>query len=370
MNVIPEELADVVRRAASGTAEYPADLSGIERRWRRRRRRRLVAGAACVAALVAVSLGAVPVLSGGGGGPRTPDGGHAVATSGQPQRLMIQGYDAVREAQPALAYSSHGIARLAGAALEVRPDGTFERWSLQRHVVAHQVAGVPDGRVVVLGTVDFPDKAANTLTILAPGGGGDLDRSIDDGVPARLVGATNETAYLWRSQGLVAHDLETGAERVLATADKLGGELWSAGRGEADVSGDLLLTSGADQDPCQLGTVDLRTGATGRHRVTAGPCHETWLVRLSPDLRSAAVSYLSSPQGPLRLAVVDLATSASRLDQEIQTPGDARLGLGPMPVGLAWSSPTQVRVAVAAAPDTKRVYPLEEALHVRTFDVS
>lgn len=370
MSLIPDDLAELVHRAASGTREYTADLGQVERRWRRRRRRRTVACLAGVAMLVAVSLAAVPVLSGRSGEPR-PDGGHMIAGSRADQRLMIQGYDAVREVHPLSAGGSgrHFVASLMGVALEVGPEGTIKRWGTQSHVVPAQVVGLPDGRVAVLGIADYPDKSAVMLMVLNPTGAADLARSIGDGVPVRLVGATNQTAYLWRSAGLVAHDLDTGEERVAAPAARLGGALWSAGHGEADVSGDLVLTSGVDRDRCQLRTLDVRSGATARHRVTPGACHEALLARLSPDRRSAAVTYLPSPAGPLRLAVVDLATGATRFDQVIETPGDAN-GLGPaMPVGVAWLDHTRVRVAAAAAPDTKRVYRLDEVLHVRTYEV-
>lgn len=87
MNVVPDELAEVVHRAAAGTAEYPVDLSGIERRWRRRRRRRVVACAAGVAVLAAASLAAVPVIT----GRSVPDRTTVVATDRAVQRLMVGG---------------------------------------------------------------------------------------------------------------------------------------------------------------------------------------------------------------------------------------------------------------------------------------
>jgi hypothetical protein len=371
MSQVPDDLADVVHLAASSTREYPVDVDGIEQRWRRRRRRRAIVGAAVVAVLVALSLGAAPVLGRGDGGPAPAASGHTLLPVVAAQRLMIQGYEPARSAYTALAAGSgpHGVAGLGGAALEVRPDGTIAHWALQRMLTASQVVGLPDGRVVALGEYLSPPMGGGMLMVVTPTGSGDMARNVGNGVPPRLIGATGETAYLWRAEGLAALNWETGEERVLADAAKLGGDSWATYLGQADVLGDLVLTSGVDRDRCALGTLDLRTGATARHRVTRGACLAASLARISPDQRLAAVTYLPDAQGPARLAVVDLASGVSLVDQAIDTPGDPGLGLGPaIPVGVAWLDAQRVRVAVAAAPDTKRVYRLEEALHVRTFD--
>ncbi|BCB86928.1 hypothetical protein Psuf_042410 [Phytohabitans suffuscus] len=108
MSLIPDELAEVVHRAATGTAAYPTDLGEVERRWRRRRRRRAVVGTAGVAVLVALSLAAVPVVTARTGPDRTP----AVAADKPVQRLVVGGGTWARMAEDVTeGVSSTGAAR-------------------------------------------------------------------------------------------------------------------------------------------------------------------------------------------------------------------------------------------------------------------
>src|SRR5687767_2270773 len=119
MSLVPDELAEVVHRAASGTAPYPTDLGGPQRRWRRRRRRRAVAGAAGATVLVAMSVAAVPLLDGRPG----PDQPPVVAADRPAQRLMIGGGTWSPMGEDT---TDGGVVSRRGA-LELLPDGTVKR---------------------------------------------------------------------------------------------------------------------------------------------------------------------------------------------------------------------------------------------------
>ncbi|BCB81539.1 hypothetical protein GCM10022251_17010 [Phytohabitans flavus] len=336
MNLVPDELAEVVHRAAGGTAEYPVDLAGIERRWHRRRRRQTVAAVAGVTALALMGVAAVPVIAGRAGTDRTPP-----AAAGQSaQRLMSNAW-------------------VLMTAVEFLPDGTVVRWPLADSNGMYQVAGLPDDRLAVLGIDNVsrsqpatPEPVLTTLRVLSRTGAVELTLPLGTG-SARLVTATTETAYVWRPEGIVAYTLASGAHRVLVPSDKLGAKLASGPASDADLLGDHLAITGVGPDACEVRVFDLRGGGFADHPVTRQTCDGTGSVRISPDGRLAAVTYQPT-SGTQRVAVLDLASGALRADEPIQVLSAAGVRGGP--AGLAWLDDTRLRIAIVKSGDDPNFY--------------
>ncbi|HEX6684525.1 MAG TPA: hypothetical protein VF062_17105 [Candidatus Limnocylindrales bacterium] len=364
-DTIPEELADAVRRAAAAAPATIADLGGLRQRYRRRRRRRVAATAGLTAAVVGAVATTAPLLA---RGRSATDGGQtsapvATSQSAPPisvppsQRLLLARNGFLQPSSP-----SNSVG-------EVMPDGTVVFRPLSEVDIADRVVALPDGRLVVLGTVDLtpgvieqPDGPYNPavgimLVRQRDDGSVELSRNIRVmGEHVELLGATDRVAYLLRPAGLAAHDLATGDERLVMPTGKLPPGP-PTGRA-VDVAGDRIALADA---ACR---VHLFALGTGTPVTTIGPppgCTAPGEVRLSPDGRLAAFSYSigSMEERELiqtRLAVLDVATGATKLDMLVfESMWNISLGQGASNFsahpyhlqGMAWSTPRSLRLAIA-----------------------
>ncbi|GAB3508811.1 serine/threonine-protein kinase [Phytohabitans suffuscus] len=363
MSLIPDELAEVVHRAATGTAAYPTDLGEVERRWRRRRRRRAVVGTAGVAVLVALSLAAVPVVTARTGPDRTP----AVAADKPVQRLVVGGGTWARMAEDV---TEGGVVYRRGAT-EILPDGRVARWPLPALDSVYQVVGLPDDRLAVLESAlprrGGSPRAELTFRLWVVSPTGEVERTVPVGTgSARLVAATPQTAYVWRVEGIVAYTLATGAHRLLVPADRVGANPDSGPASDADVLDDRVAVSGGAPDACRLRVIDLRENRFVDHLVTRRACHGTGIVQLSPGGHLAAVTY-NPAIGGQRVAVIDLDTGRPRADVPIEASGGGEV---PLPVGLAWQDETRLRVGlVVPPPESDRPSYLEHVARQQVIEV-
>ncbi|MGY0004488.1 hypothetical protein [Micromonospora sp. I033] len=385
MDVVPEDLAELVHRAARATGSHPADLATIRRRARARRRRRSGTGAAGLVVLIALTGGAVPLLvrehrpaapvAAPSTSPTAPDS--PPPTPAPAQRLMLSGEGGT--VRPHRAGPEIGL--LGGVADELRSDG-----SVVRHRVPagwQESVALSDGRLVGLKLTDLmpgerrtdgPDVAGLSIRLMVLGADDRVDISREvrtRGQGLKLAGADERYAYLVRGGvGLVAHELTTGRERTLipvpASADD---EL--PFRDAALAAGLVVSVTGPpDMTRCQL---DVRRLADGNRlpRLTVdGECAPS--IRLSPDGSMVAVPY-RRPVGrdlEYRLAVLDTATGRRRADEPLGTAG-ATYGLTDGGTwGTAWTDHTTVRVVWAQLPDPPRkVYSVAELARVVTIAV-
>lgn len=357
MSVVPDEIVETVRRAATAANAHGGDLGSVRRRAVRQRRRRQVAAATCAAALVTTGAAALPTAL-----DRTPPEPATAVLAPPAQRLLFRpgGLTLERENGTAVGLLNEG--RLA----EVRPDG-----SLARHIIPgvddwlHAV-GLPDGRLVVLGFTDLtpeaprsnPDAAgegrAIELEVLAANGTIELSRDVGvKGEITRLVGADETTAYLLRPRGLVAHDLPTGTERPVLPLSAFR----SMGPRVDVVDGVVAVADGCE--------VRVFAPPASQPRIQAVlPCPHAAEVRLSPDGLLAAVAYHDGDA--LRLAVVDTHTGATVTTETLYA---GTTGFKDI-YDIAWADDRSVRVAWAALPpDANRRYRIDEVLRTRTVTV-
>ncbi|MGW9197922.1 hypothetical protein [Micromonospora chersina] len=388
MDVVPEDLAELVHRAARATAPYPADLATLRRRARVRRRRRTATAVAGLVVLVALTGGAVPLLVGGhrSGAPlAAPSPSLPVSSSstvpGSPpptpapaQRLLLSGDGGT--VRPHRGGPEIGL--LGGAADELRSDG-----SVVRHRVPagwQETVALPDGRLVGLKLTDLmpgvrrtdgPDVAGLSvkLMVLSTDGRAEVSREVRvRGQAFRLAGADARYAYLVRDGvGLVSHELTTGREKTLIRVPtKVDGELPFR---EADVTAGRVVsvTGPADMTRCQLDVRRLAGGSRLSRLTVAGECAPS--VRLSPDGSLVAVPY-RRPNGrnlDYRLAILDTATGQLRADQPLGTASPTYGMTGGGTWGAAWVDDTTVRVVWAQLPDEPRkVYSVAELARVLT----
>lgn len=366
MSDVPDNIATLVRDAATAVPGAYGDTEAVVRRARRYRRRR--AGAlACAVIFVVAGAVTVPVLAGRADRPVLPA---VVPTAATPSAPVV-----AAPAQRLLLTRTGEVATGRGLA-ELRPDG-----SVVQHGVpdgAGEIVTLPDGRLATLVTTDLlpgtkrPDgpgaeAVSIKLVVLKAGGGVERDREVRvKGEQVRLLGATERTAYLARAKGIVAHDLDTGKETVVLPPFLLH-ESEATLFPTTDVTGDrLAVAEGTGTKGCTVRVADLRTGAElPARRISTGTCIADH-VRLSPDGRLAAVAYLRLSTTEKRLAVVEVATGATLADKP----------LGTRPVtdvdtvnaaGVAWSDNRTLRVAVTELPPgANRVYRLSEVLRVVT----
>ncbi|MGR6322310.1 hypothetical protein Q2K19_14070 [Micromonospora soli] len=383
MDVIPEDLTDLVHRAASTTAAHPADLATVRGRARARRRRRAAVASGGLAVLVALTGGAVPLL--------TRDDRATVPASAPPvpppvsasptpppvpaQRLILTGDGGTVRPQR----GGPEIGLLGGPADELAADGS---------VVGHRVpagwqetVALPDGRLVGLEFTDLMPGVRRTdgpnvaglsirLTVLGADDRVDISREVRvRGQALKLVGADARYAYLVRDGvGLVSHELTSGREKTLIRVPaKVDGELPFR---EADVAAGRVVsvTGPPDMTRCQLDVRRL-AGGGGLSRLTVdGECAAS--IRLSPDGSLVAVPY-RRPSGrrtlEYRLAILDTATGERRADRLIGA-ADTVYGLtAGGTCGAAWVDGTTVRVVWAQLPDPPRkVYTVAELARVVT----
>jgi hypothetical protein len=256
---------------------------------------------------------------------------------------------------------------------EVLPDGSpveLPLGGLDRLGLSGPPQPLPGGRHVLLGVRDvtpevpvdedagFEGDPAFYLVVVDANGKVELEREVDvTDESVSLFAATPTEAILARTPRedgdrsrargrLVAHDLETGRERLIAELD--------IRPSRADVVGDNLVVvqgSPADLDPngsCGLEVIDLVGGDRIQHPLPTG-CSEVLGVRASPDGQTVAVTY--GAVGEIRLAIVDLADSTIRSDEllghNLICPPTECPGLRPVHyLGAAWASDTTLRVAL------------------------
>ncbi|MEU5530572.1 hypothetical protein ABZ744_26910 [Micromonospora chersina] len=391
MDVVPEDLAELVHRAARATAPYPADLATLRRRARLRRRRRTATAVAGLVVLVALTGGAVPLLVGGhrpaaplAALSPSPSSSPSLTVPGSPpptpapaQRLMLSGDGGT--VRPHRGGPEIGL--VGGVADELRGDG-----SVFRHRVPagwQETVALPDGRLVGLKFTDLmpgvrrkdgPDVAGLSikLMVLSAEGRVEVSREIRvRGQALRLAGADARYAYLVRDGvGLVSHELTTGREKTLIRVPtKVDGELPFRA---ADVTAGRVVsvTGPADMTRCQLDVRRLNGGSRLSRLTVAGECAQS--VRLSPDGTLVAVPY-RRPNGrnlDYRLAILDTATGQRRADQPLGTASPIFGMTGGGTWGAAWVDDTTVRVVWAQLPDPPRkVYSVAELARVLTIGV-
>jgi len=321
---------------------------------------------AAAAAVVVVSAVTVPVLAGRTGRtdrplPPVEAPTSAAVTRAKAQRLLLT----------TLGEVSHesGLA-------EVRPDGSVVHHKLPTG--ADDVVAMPDGHLLTLVTTDLqpgtkradgPGVAGLSikLAVLTADGSVERDREVRiKGEEVRLLGATNRTAYLRRTAGVVAHDLATGKERMVLPPSVLN-QPASAWFPVTDLTGDrLAVADGNGSKGCTVRVADLRTGEPLPVRgIATGTCIAEQ-VRLSPDGRRVAVAYLRLSETEKRVAVLDLETGKTLADKPLGT-RPVRDAETVKAAGMAWSDNRTVRVAVTELPpDAKRVYRLDEVLRIVT----
>ncbi|MCP3784019.1 hypothetical protein NLX85_11640 [Micromonospora sp. A3M-1-15] len=385
MDAVPEDLAELVHRAARATGPHPADLAAIRRRARARRRRRGVTGAAGLVALIALTGGAVPLLvhehrpaatvAAPSTSPAAPD--LPPPTPVPAQRLMLKGDGGT--VRPHRTGAEIGL--LPGVADELRSDG-----SVVRHRVPagwQETVALSDGRLVGLTFTDLmpgvrrtdgPDVAGLSikLTVLSAEGHVEVSREIRvRGQALGLAGADARYAYLARDGvGLVSHELTTGREKTLIRVPtKVDGELPFRA---ADVTAGRVVsvTGPADMTRCQLDVRRLAGGSRLSRLTVAGECAPS--VRLSPDGSLVAVPY-RRPNGrdlDYRLAILETVTGQLRADQPLGTASPTYGMTGGGTWGAAWVDDTTVRVVWAQLPDPPRkVYSVAELARVVTVGV-
>ncbi|SCG54512.1 hypothetical protein [Micromonospora inositola] len=384
MDVVPDDLTELVHRAARATAPHVADLANVRRRARARRRRRAAATAAGLAVLVALTGGAVPLLAGDdraaapvsapsppptGAGPTTPAPPPAPA-----QRLFIAGGGG--SSKPLRGGPEIGL--VGGAADEVVADGS---------VVRHRVpagwesnVALPDGRLVGLKLTDLmpgvqrrdgPNVAGLSIKLMLLDTDGRIQRSREvrvKGQGLELVGADERYAYLVRDNvGLVAHELATGREETLIRASKVRAEVLF---GTVDVAAGLVVTatSGPSMERCQVDVLRLADGRRQSRLEVKGDCAQS--IRLSPNGRLVAIPY-GRPSGrhqwEYRMAILD-TTSGQRLADQFIGTASVVYGLVVSGTwGAAWADDTTVRVVWAQLPQpARKVYSVSELARVVT----
>ena len=265
---------------------------------------------------------------------------------------------------------------------EVLPDGSLVELplgGLDRLGLSGPPQPLPGGRHVLLGVRDvtpdvrvdedagFEGDPAFYLVVVDADRKVELEREVEvTDEYVSLIAATPIEAILSRiprgdvdrplAPGrLVALDLETGRERLLAEPDI------EASR--ADVLGNRLVVGEGlpgDLDPndsCGLEVIDLANGDRTQHPSPAG-CAEVLGVRAAPSGDTAAVIYAVNPVGEtpeIRLAIVDLADSTIRSDEllghNLICPPTECPGLRPVHyLGAAWDNDTTLRIALFDLP--------------------
>ncbi|MET7833075.1 hypothetical protein ABZS44_09615 [Micromonospora sediminicola] len=388
MDVVPDDLAELVHRAARAGAAHPADLAVVRRRAATRARRRRVTGVVGLVALVALTGGALPLLTDGGrpappvsapsGSVSGDDPASSAPPGGTAQRLILAGEGGTVRPDR----DGPEIGLLSGLADELTPDG-----EVVRHRVPagwEQTTALPDGRLVGLqltdrtpGTrrPDGPDVAGLSirLVVLGPDDRVQVRREVRvKGQAIKLAGADARYAYLVRGgTGLVAHDLASGREKVLVrTGPDTGGELPFR---EADVRAGVVasVTGTPEVTGCRIEVRRLVGGARRAFPPLGGECAPS--IRLSPDGSLVAVPYrrqTGARTAEYRVAVLDTTTGERRVDRLVGTAGSARGLPAGGTWGCAWDDGDTVRVVWAQLPDPAReVYSVADLARVVTVDV-
>lgn len=418
---LPDDVTEIVRTVAGAVPPHAGDLAAVRSRGRARVRHRALAATGSVALAVVAAIGAPVVLTGPEAAPPTSP---PPAASGTPtespapapaaQRLLLDGANLVteiyigegeddgaepppgtaREAYEWYQNRPNAVGVLAPLA-EIRPDGVVvDLTDLPEVDSVQQMVAMPDGRLAAIGLVDLmpgvertdgPCVAGIATPLLVVERDGSVSVFRDLRVRCQtvtLVSADTGTAYLLRDDQLVAHDLATGAERVL---------LEPASAGQDYAGGRLAGVVHSNEPACGPGTVgrlvlrvaEVATGATADHQVPADGCTgHGGQLRLSPDGRYAAHVYLA--EDGIRIAIFDLDRDGTVVaDRLVSDAGEERDRVGQTGhrgiavwartgsagvVGLAWDDPDTLRLAWYEVPGN-RVYWLPDVLQQTTIDV-
>ena len=317
------------------------------------RGRRPLLVAAAVAAVLAAGGGAVAVVGGG--------------DDGAPPVEFVAGLGPDAPGPQRLLFEADRLELLDDGTLAPLPDAGLD---------SSEAEWMPDGRTIALGVVDTTprpgvddDTVPFVLRVADADGRVLLERSWEGGDrPARLLGATQDTAVLLRdgdppvaeepdpeAERIVVHDLATGDERVVgdttvpvAWAEAYGDRLVAAGPG--------VYSGGPDAEPgtCGVEVVSLTDGTSTMHPLP-DRCQEVRGIRLTPDGRRAAVTYGLAPAAmalpEVWVAVVDLTTSTVVADQllghDLVCEPDPCAGATPRSyLGMAWDDGATLRVAL------------------------
>jgi hypothetical protein len=277
MDEIPNDIATVVRSAASHTQGYTGGLDSVYRRARRRRTRKIVAALAVVAAGVAIAL---PFRTEKIAQPATPP---TIS-----QRLFLYGADGAYRtaATPGTQLDAHRIG-------ELLPDNTI----LARNVTGADSwddwTGLPDGRIVAF---------APGHSLITVGEDGQVEQTHVVGARARFVTADATTAYLLRPDGLVQHDLASGAEKVMVSPTDLEApDVLDGSIRAIDLAGDRIAIVRA-KAPCDTYSQSLQGSTISMTDLFPYECQAVTDVRVSPSGRWVAIAYRTT-SGRYRLTI-------------------------------------------------------------------
>ena len=232
---------------------------------------------------------------------------------------------------------------LAQRRSEVAADGSLRQVPLRAgDIDTTSMKAQPNGHIVMLGTRDVAkgvprtdgptvDGVETSLLVVDPAGTVTVEHNVRvRGETVDLLGVTPTSALLQRSVAtadgkstgssrIVAHDITSGTERVIASTNRRG---WAG-----DLAGDTLAIVVAGDmapygtyqrtGPCGLLLVDVQTGQVAERDIPA--CSEVYDVSVSPGARYAAVSYGKiDGTGPgLWLSIVDLHTGELQRPEEL-----------------------------------------------------
>lgn len=423
---VPDALADILRRAAAGVPADPPGLDEVRRRHRKRQLHRSFTALTGIGVLVAAAVVTPRLLA----GPvdSTTHAGPAPSPTAEPlvQQLLLTPAVAVRApagtdvselpvhpdpAQPNYGFPPGTIGVAQTRPWAVTPAG--EKMEIYLPVEDHRGFHIfGGGRVVALewrtlsGAPRYDGlcghDAADYLRWYEKGGEMSLSRDIRVRCEeTSIVGGTETEVFVLRvpydeqtltattGRRLVAYSLADGSERTVADLDALPAHLdtWDVNV----AAGRIVVVE--DTARCEVQTLDIGTGVVTTLDLTTlvTDCAYVDLVRLSLDGSRLAFAYRTG--GPAtaydaRLAVVDLAGPAQRLQETVQSAPPAAMNPGPWggfvaaavggadglsvyyPAGIAWSDDRTVQFAWLWLPDDlDRVVGVEEVLNVRTFTV-
>jgi hypothetical protein len=363
MDRIPQDVTDAVRVVAAAAPGYPGDLADVHRRARRRRNRQTVVSAVAVLAVLAGG-GAGMAMWRGAASPIAPAAPAARVPSITPAPSITP--VPVSQAQPLILDDAFGVYRVPGGpemelggdrrAGELQADGSLFGYPVVGSRGWEKVVRLPDGGIVAFGShdtmpgverTDGPDVIGLEYRLVVTGADGrvriqrDLRRKDE---PVMLLTADATTAYLWRPEGLIAHDLDTGTEQVVVKRTAVGiGRVFGELR-HSDLSAGRLAVASVKTE-CLPRVFDLATGRlTAEVRLDRSTCIAVNRMRLSPDGSTLAVAYQYKSTGkriPAAVALIRLSDGAVLDRQE-------RIGMVDgvsLAVSLAWQDDRTLRGA-------------------------